>query len=733
MAKATKKPASRGFVNNIILESLLTGDKYGYEIIKEVEEKSEGKIQLKQPSLYSSLKRFEAKGLITSYWGDSDIGGRRHYYTLTENGKNYFGKNGATNPKFSANLNEVVLEEEELDNISIDEMVEPIQEKIIEPEQPKQDKQIMSEPTVKNQSATKVSSNYYVENIDTDSPDYDIFNILDNEDSEDEQLQKVENNEDIYNNQVSEIAPQEDDLLLEKQKELQESVVEVKNILLNREPVTKDKEPKVTMSRVLYTTPHNITSKPSAIQNDMFSNNSPNFELAEKQSLDNEKVRELKDLKRVQYFKLQSEQKEDGQEKNIPLIKEQEEEYLEWEDKKRKTVALNKLYNETEDEANGQEYFEEQENDQEDMSYYTQTVEEEVELIDGQIELDIELEQTEPVAIVAEEEQIIVNKKPSIVVDEFGIKRSATDVLEKRQIKTFDNVGARLETKDPISPKHATAPQNDKKTNNVESNVAQDKMVDYEERERQLEEKLQNAVRNKKPSRTDSINFKNILGELLITDEELDELENTSAKQIHMDEALVDIAPFKEEESIYAPIKTNNTSLTALEDSLKVDGYKLKPYSYDLNTGKSSNEFVLYNKLKLYFGIIIFILSALQTTAFLIGVTYIPYALKVFDYVIVGFAYAVPTALLILVTISYFYNSNKRRKIAYNFNSSMLYATLVFFSIVIITYAFNSFFGMQLKNIEPYTVTLFLPIILALNIVLGPVVYKVLLSNNKFY
>ena len=92
MASRSKRPASRGFVNNIILESLLNGDKYGYEIIKIVEEKSNGKIVLKQPSLYSSLKRFEVKGYITSYWGDSDIGGRRHYYTLTETGREYYNR-----------------------------------------------------------------------------------------------------------------------------------------------------------------------------------------------------------------------------------------------------------------------------------------------------------------------------------------------------------------------------------------------------------------------------------------------------------------------------------------------------------------------------------------------------------------------------------------------------------------------------------------------------------------
>lgn len=90
--KKKKRIASRGSVNNIILRTLVSGDKYGYEIIKEVEEFSNGKIQLKQPSLYSSLSRFEEKHYVTSYWGDSEIGGRRHYYHLTEQGNEYYRK-----------------------------------------------------------------------------------------------------------------------------------------------------------------------------------------------------------------------------------------------------------------------------------------------------------------------------------------------------------------------------------------------------------------------------------------------------------------------------------------------------------------------------------------------------------------------------------------------------------------------------------------------------------------
>ena len=42
---ARKKTASRGFVNNIILESLISGDKYGYEIISEIESASETETQ----------------------------------------------------------------------------------------------------------------------------------------------------------------------------------------------------------------------------------------------------------------------------------------------------------------------------------------------------------------------------------------------------------------------------------------------------------------------------------------------------------------------------------------------------------------------------------------------------------------------------------------------------------------------------------------------------------------
>ncbi|MCX4287848.1 MAG: PadR family transcriptional regulator [Clostridia bacterium] len=74
----------RGHINTIILRTLYERDKYGYEIIEEIEKKSHGQYSLKQPTLYSALKRLETQGYINAYWKTDEVslGGRRKYYTL---------------------------------------------------------------------------------------------------------------------------------------------------------------------------------------------------------------------------------------------------------------------------------------------------------------------------------------------------------------------------------------------------------------------------------------------------------------------------------------------------------------------------------------------------------------------------------------------------------------------------------------------------------------------------
>lgn len=82
----------RGHLDTIILRVLCDGDNYGYEIIKAIAKNSDGKYELKEPSLYTSLKRLETQKLIESYWGDETHGGRRKYYRITPLGEEAYEK-----------------------------------------------------------------------------------------------------------------------------------------------------------------------------------------------------------------------------------------------------------------------------------------------------------------------------------------------------------------------------------------------------------------------------------------------------------------------------------------------------------------------------------------------------------------------------------------------------------------------------------------------------------------
>jgi PadR family transcriptional regulator PadR len=83
----------RGHTDTIILKLLMAGDKYGYEISKLIYTNSSNEYELKEATMYSSLKRLEADGSITSYWGDETQGGRRKYYRITERGKQIYFEN----------------------------------------------------------------------------------------------------------------------------------------------------------------------------------------------------------------------------------------------------------------------------------------------------------------------------------------------------------------------------------------------------------------------------------------------------------------------------------------------------------------------------------------------------------------------------------------------------------------------------------------------------------------
>ena len=77
----------RGYTEAIILRRLSAGESYGYQINKEISERSGGAFELKEATLYTAFRRLEQAGCITSRWGDEASGARRRYYALTEQGR----------------------------------------------------------------------------------------------------------------------------------------------------------------------------------------------------------------------------------------------------------------------------------------------------------------------------------------------------------------------------------------------------------------------------------------------------------------------------------------------------------------------------------------------------------------------------------------------------------------------------------------------------------------------
>ena len=79
-----------GYTDGIILRCLMDGDSYGYHINNSISQKSDGQYELKDATLYTTFRRLEKQGYVTSYWGEESAGARRRYYSITEDGKRYF-------------------------------------------------------------------------------------------------------------------------------------------------------------------------------------------------------------------------------------------------------------------------------------------------------------------------------------------------------------------------------------------------------------------------------------------------------------------------------------------------------------------------------------------------------------------------------------------------------------------------------------------------------------------
>lgn len=78
---------------SMLVLKLLEGEPmYGYQIIRELEKKSENVFSLKEGTLYPVLHSLEQEGAVLSFEREASTGRVRKYYELTESGKKLLGK-----------------------------------------------------------------------------------------------------------------------------------------------------------------------------------------------------------------------------------------------------------------------------------------------------------------------------------------------------------------------------------------------------------------------------------------------------------------------------------------------------------------------------------------------------------------------------------------------------------------------------------------------------------------
>ena len=86
MARRKNDPSFPASNTMLVLALLEGGDKYGYQIIRELESRSDRSFSIKEGTLYPILHGLEERGEVRPNERESDAGRRRRYYKLTRQG-----------------------------------------------------------------------------------------------------------------------------------------------------------------------------------------------------------------------------------------------------------------------------------------------------------------------------------------------------------------------------------------------------------------------------------------------------------------------------------------------------------------------------------------------------------------------------------------------------------------------------------------------------------------------
>lgn len=88
----------------MILRLLTDEPMYGYQMVKELQARSDGYFEMEQGTLYPALHRLERDGLVRSEWQIVGEGPPRKYYSITDAGRAALLESAAQWTDFSRSL-----------------------------------------------------------------------------------------------------------------------------------------------------------------------------------------------------------------------------------------------------------------------------------------------------------------------------------------------------------------------------------------------------------------------------------------------------------------------------------------------------------------------------------------------------------------------------------------------------------------------------------------------------
>jgi PadR family transcriptional regulator, regulatory protein PadR len=102
--KAAKVDLLQGTLDLIVLKLLRAGPANGWQLTQSIQATSRGVLDVNYGSLYPALRRLEARGWVTGYWGASENNRRARFYQLTAAGKRQLDTERAEWERFTAAL-----------------------------------------------------------------------------------------------------------------------------------------------------------------------------------------------------------------------------------------------------------------------------------------------------------------------------------------------------------------------------------------------------------------------------------------------------------------------------------------------------------------------------------------------------------------------------------------------------------------------------------------------------